>query len=147
MRGKVILRRWVPSRKRDGSRGHWSHCKQGHPWAGPGPCTRCRTARDAARHAQEEVKKAEAERKQATRWRSGSGIKREDLGIGAVVEYWRGRARIVTGMGAVILEPMAVMRLCLSLCEFVELKPPSKLPKGIRTAQEPQAEDPDHGIT
>lgn len=147
MRGKVIIRRWAPSRKKDGTRGHWSHCKNGHPWAGAGPCARCRTARDAQRHAREDVKAAEAQRKQATRWKAANGLKREDLGEGAFVDFWRGRARIQTGMGTVILEPMAVMRLCLALCEFVELKPPSKLPKGLREHQEPQIGGGDDHIT
>lgn len=132
VRSKVFIRRWVPAPKKDGSRGHWSHCKQGHPWAGPGPCTRCRAARDAERHARADVMQAEALRKQAARWKAANGLKHEDLGEGAAVDFWRGRARIQTGTGMVILEPMAVMRLCMALCGFVELKPPSKLPVGLR---------------
>lgn len=135
---KKFNRVWIKSRKK-GERGHWSHCRQGHPWAGPGACAPCRAAKDAARHGTEEAKAKAAERKQDLRWRNSKDLKTEDLGEGFFADFWRGSWRIREGEKTIILPPMAAMRLCLALCDRIELTPPSKLPKGIREVGEAPA--------
>jgi hypothetical protein len=77
--GYMVLRpsikEWSPISKRKAgkysglARGHFNRCMRGHK-KGKGPCLLCRRVRDAIRHAQPEVKIAEAKRKREARTKS-----------------------------------------------------------------------------